>query len=139
MTEHNLTEVTPVPGGQPEPSEALDRLYADFARNSTAPLWTQTNDLMPLEPKPAAVPFVWKWAELLDIAKRAGDLVPALAAAAGGRLRVLAASIKSPEQAVQAIVSGADAVTAPWAVLEALMRDELTDSAVEAFPAAVPS
>ncbi|WP_426118211.1 cupin domain-containing protein [Kocuria sp. LHG3120] len=76
MTEHNLTEVTPVPGGQPEPSEALDRLYADFARNSTAPLWTQTNDLMPLEPKPAAVPFVWKWAELLDIAKRAGDLVP---------------------------------------------------------------
>ncbi|MGF0116753.1 cupin domain-containing protein [Promicromonospora sp. Marseille-Q5078] len=62
--------------GQPEPSPELDRLYADFARNSMAPLWTQTNDLMPLSPKPSAVPFVWQWAELLDIARRAGDLVP---------------------------------------------------------------
>jgi transaldolase len=69
----------------------------------------------------------------------AGDLVPALAAVAAGRVRVLAASVKSPEQLVQAIVSGVDAVTAPWPLLQALMRDELTDSAVEAFHAAVPS
>lgn len=70
----------PVPAegqpGQPEPSPELDRLYADFARNSTSPLWTQTNDLMPFVPTPSAVPYVWKWAELLDIARRAGDLVP---------------------------------------------------------------
>jgi len=62
--------------GQPDPSPELDQLYADFARNSTAPLWTQTNDLMPLIPKPAAVPHVWRWTELVDIARRAGDLVP---------------------------------------------------------------
>lgn len=62
--------------GQPEPSPELDRLYADFERNSMAPLWTQTNDLMPLHPTPSAVPFVWRWSELLDIARRAGDLVP---------------------------------------------------------------
>ncbi|WP_251152329.1 cupin domain-containing protein [Cellulosimicrobium sp. Marseille-Q4280] len=62
--------------GQPEPGPELDRLYADFERNSTAPLWTQTNDLMPMVPKPAAVPFVWRWTELVDIARRAGDLVP---------------------------------------------------------------
>ncbi len=70
------TEASAVQPGQPEPSPELDRLYADFERNSTAPLWTQTNDLMPLEPAPSAVPFVWKWSELLDIAQRAGELVP---------------------------------------------------------------
>jgi gentisate 1,2-dioxygenase len=59
-----------------EPTDELDRLYADFARNSTAPLWTQTTDLMPAAPAPAAVPHVWKWSELLDIARRSGDLVP---------------------------------------------------------------
>ncbi|MCK9795924.1 cupin domain-containing protein [Isoptericola sp. 4D.3] len=73
---HVATHARPGDPGQPEPSPELDRLYADFARNSTAPLWTQTNDLMPLAPKPSAVPFVWRWAELLDIARRAGDLVP---------------------------------------------------------------
>lgn len=70
------THAQPGDPGQPEPSPELDRLYEDFARNSMAPLWTQTNDLMPLVPQPAAVPFVWRWAELLDIARRAGDLVP---------------------------------------------------------------
>lgn len=69
----------------------------------------------------------------------AGDLVSALAAAAAGRVRVLAASVKSAEQVVQAILSGADAVTAPWPLLQALMHDELTDSAVEAFHTAVPA
>lgn len=67
-----------------------------------------------------------------------GDLVAALAAAAGGRVRVLAASVKSPEQAVAAVGSGADAVTASWPVLRALMLDDLTDSAVAAFESEVP-
>ncbi|MEL7977977.1 cupin domain-containing protein [Isoptericola sp. F-RaC21] len=70
------THAQPGDPGQPEPSPELDRLYADFARNSMAPLWTQTNDLMPLAPKPSAIPFVWRWSELLDIARRAGGLVP---------------------------------------------------------------
>lgn len=60
----------------PDSSPELDRLYDDFIANSTAPLWTQTNDLMAMAPKPAAEPHVWKWSALLDIAQRAGDLVP---------------------------------------------------------------
>lgn len=68
MTSDNITTS--------EPATELDRLYADFARNSTAPLWTQTTDLMPPVPAPAAVPYVWKWSELLDIAQRSGELVP---------------------------------------------------------------
>ncbi|MGA1836885.1 cupin domain-containing protein [Herbiconiux sp. 11R-BC] len=66
----------PEHGGQPAPSPELDALYRDFARNSTAPLWTQTNDLMPFAPTPSAIPFVWRWRALLDIARRSGDLVP---------------------------------------------------------------
>ena len=54
----------------------LERLYADFEAASMAPLWTQRDDLMPLTPAPVAVPHVWRWATLYDIAKRSGDLVP---------------------------------------------------------------
>jgi gentisate 1,2-dioxygenase len=54
----------------------LERLYADFEASSMAPLWTQRDDLMPLTPSPVAVPHVWRWATLYDIAKRSGDLVP---------------------------------------------------------------
>lgn len=76
MTIDNVAHSDTTDQHLPEQSPELERLYADFARNSTAPLWTQTNDLMPFAPKPAAVPFVWRWKELLDIAKRSGDLVP---------------------------------------------------------------
>lgn len=57
-------------------SPELEQLYADFEANSTAPLWTQRDDLMPITPAPAAVPHVWRWSNLYDIAKRSGDLVP---------------------------------------------------------------
>lgn len=83
-----------------------------------------------------AIPYV-------DRARRqrpeAGDLVADLALAAAGRLGILAASIKSPQEAVAAIASGASGITAPWPVLDALMSDPLTDSAVEEFLATVPS
>ncbi|MGY0499405.1 cupin domain-containing protein [Nocardia sp. FBN12] len=68
MTSNNITD--------PESTPELDRLYADFARNSTAPLWTQTGNLMPESPAPAAVAHLWQWSELLDIARRSGELVP---------------------------------------------------------------
>ncbi|WP_416259062.1 cupin domain-containing protein [Gordonia sp. 4N] len=69
-------ESTDTAPNTPIPSPELTRLYDDFDANSTAPLWTQTSDLMPMAPKPSAVPYVWKWSALLDIAQRAGDLVP---------------------------------------------------------------
>ena len=57
-------------------SPELVRLYADFAAHHTAPLWTQRDDLMPFTPEPKAVPFVWRWKALLDLAERSGELVP---------------------------------------------------------------
>lgn len=60
----------------PEDRIALERLYSDFASLNCMPLWTQLDDLMPVHPKPKAVPHLWKWSELYPLAQRAGDLVP---------------------------------------------------------------
>jgi gentisate 1,2-dioxygenase len=57
-------------------SPELVQLYEDFAANDMAPLWTQRDDMMPMVPAPRAIPHVWKWKTLFDIAERAGDLVP---------------------------------------------------------------
>jgi len=46
---------------------------------------------------------------------------------------ILAASIKSPAQAVAALTAGAKAVTAPLEVLRAMACDPLTDAAVDEF------
>lgn len=62
----------PVDADTPE----LQQLYRDFDANSMAPLWTQRDDLMPLVPAPRAVPHVWRWRTLFDIAERSGELVP---------------------------------------------------------------
>lgn len=66
------------------------------------------------------------------------DFLGDLRAVAGQRIEILAASIKSSEQAVIALRSGAHAITAPWQVLQGLMLDELTDTAVQEFHAAAP-
>ena len=54
----------------------LVQLYRDFDSNDLAPLWTQRDDLMPFTPAPAAVPHVWRWRTLFDIAERSGELIP---------------------------------------------------------------
>ena len=57
-------------------SPELIQLYEDFEANEMAPLWTQRDDLMPFTPAPRAIPHVWRWKTLFDIAERSGDLVP---------------------------------------------------------------
>ncbi|WP_026551759.1 transaldolase family protein [Arthrobacter sp. H20] len=66
------------------------------------------------------------------------NLLGDLRAVAGDHLCVLAASIKTPEQAVSALTSGAHAITASWAVLHELMVDDLTDAAIDQFHSQVP-
>jgi gentisate 1,2-dioxygenase len=61
---------------QPEDTPELRALYKAFQDNHLNPLWTQTGDLMPEHPKPKAVAHVWKWRELLPLAKKSGELVP---------------------------------------------------------------
>ncbi|MBC6460264.1 transaldolase family protein [Actinomadura sp. HBU206391] len=79
------------------------------------------------------IPYVDRAARL-DPA--AGPVVPRLTPHLGPDLSVLAASIKSPGQALQALRDGAAGVTTTWEVISALMVHPLTDSAVEEFNAA---
>ncbi len=67
--------------------EALERLYADFEATGLRPLWTQRSDLMETEPSPAARPHRWRWADVLPLAERAGELVPV---GRGGERRAIA-------------------------------------------------
>lgn len=62
-----------------------------------------------------------------------GPLVPRLAAFVPADVVLLAASIKSTNQALTALSDGADAVTTTWSVIDAMMSHPLTDSAVNEF------
>src|SRR3990172_8753908 len=72
---------------QAEDDLALRRLYADFEDAGLAPLWTQRGDLMSEVPAPSARPHRWRWAEILPLAARAGELVPV---GRGGERRAIA-------------------------------------------------
>jgi gentisate 1,2-dioxygenase len=61
---------------QPEDSPELRALYKGFEDENLIPLWTQLGDLMPMHPKPKALPHVWKWSNLLPLAEKSGELVP---------------------------------------------------------------
>ena len=66
MLEHRLEEDADQ-ANQPEDTPMLRSLYRSFEENHLLPLWTQRDDLMPVHPKPRAVPQVWKWSKLLRI------------------------------------------------------------------------
>ncbi|MFI5611651.1 cupin domain-containing protein [Amycolatopsis sp. NPDC051903] len=68
-------------------SPELAGLYEDFESAHLIPLWTQIDDLMPMHPRPKAVPHVWRWSALYPLAQRAGDLVPV---GRGGERRAIA-------------------------------------------------
>lgn len=65
----------------------LEQFYADVATLDLQPLWTQTRDLMPREPRPSARPWMWRWKDVRPLCERAGRLVPI---ERGGERRVLA-------------------------------------------------
>lgn len=72
---------------QPTVTPELEDLYRGFEKELLVPLWTEIGDLMPPHPRSAAQPHRWEWATLLDLAGRAGDLVPV---GRGGERRAIA-------------------------------------------------
>ncbi|TYK51300.1 cupin domain-containing protein [Actinomadura decatromicini] len=72
---------------QPAVTPALEDLYRGFERELLVPLWTEIGDLMPRRPRSRAVPHLWKWRNLLELAARAGELVPV---GRGGERRAIA-------------------------------------------------
>jgi gentisate 1,2-dioxygenase len=73
--------------GQPEPNAALEALYRGFEAELLIPLWTEIGDLMPRHPRSKAVPHLWRWARLLELAGEAGRIVPV---GRGGERRAIA-------------------------------------------------
>src|SRR3546814_4540413 len=70
----------------PEDTPELRKLYSDVEAANIMPLWTQIENLMPMEPSSKALPHLWKWSDLLPLAQRSGDLVPV---GRGGERRAL--------------------------------------------------
>jgi gentisate 1,2-dioxygenase len=65
------------------------QFYADMEKAHLTPLWKLEKDILPWSPKPKAVPWLWKWAELYGVARQAGSLVPI---GRGGDRRAIALS-----------------------------------------------
>jgi gentisate 1,2-dioxygenase len=72
---------------QPAVSPDLEDLYRGFEKELLVPLWTEIDDLMPSHPRSRAVPHMWSWQNLRELARRAGDLVPV---GRGGERRAIA-------------------------------------------------
>lgn len=72
----DATPKTPGHAQQPDDTPELRALYSGFEAQHLKPLWTQLGDLMPRHPKPKAVAHVWRWADLLPLAQKSGELVP---------------------------------------------------------------
>jgi gentisate 1,2-dioxygenase len=72
---------------QPDVTPALQNLYRGFEQELLVPLWTEIGDLMPAHPRSRAVPHLWRWQSLRQLAAQAGDLVPV---GRGGERRAIA-------------------------------------------------
>jgi gentisate 1,2-dioxygenase len=68
-------------------TDELTGLYQDLERLHMVPLWKIAPRLLPREPQPQAIPYLWRWPEIASLAHRAARLVPI---ERGGERRVIA-------------------------------------------------
>jgi gentisate 1,2-dioxygenase len=99
---------------QPTPTPALEELYRGFEQELLVPLWTEIGDLMPAHPRSKAAPYLWRWQNLLELADRAGSLVPV---GRGGERRAIA--LANP-----ALGGKPYATPTLWAAIQYLMPGE---------------
>jgi gentisate 1,2-dioxygenase len=99
---------------QPTPTPELEQLYRGFEQELLVPLWTEIGDLMPVHPRSRAVPHVWRWQNLLQLADQAGHLVPV---GRGGERRAIA--LANP-----ALGGKPYATPTLWAAIQYLMPGE---------------
>lgn len=66
--------------------ERIASFYRALDESDLQPLWTQNKQLMPLEPKPQAVPYLWRKKTVWQLAEEAGELITI---SRGGDRRVL--------------------------------------------------
>ncbi|MFQ5896694.1 MAG: cupin domain-containing protein [Candidatus Methylomirabilia bacterium] len=96
-------------------ANGIDEFHGDLDRRHLIPLWRVAGQLLPGQPKPCAIPYLWRWKELHALAMRAAELVPVDRAA---ERRVLA--LANPG------LPGASAATPTlWGAVQILMPGEL--------------
>lgn len=81
------------------------------------------------------IPYVNRATKLLGDGRRLVAELTALARSSGAGVQVLAASIKSPEEAAATVLAGAHHLTMPLDVILALGSHHLSDAAIAAFEA----
>src|SRR2546430_5510617 len=54
---------------------SYDEFCGALAARDLQPLWTQAGKLMPREPIPRTLPWLWRWTSVLPLARRAGELI----------------------------------------------------------------
>lgn len=52
-----------------------ENLYSRLKEQNLTPLWLVEKDVLPAQPTPAAIPWLWKWEELHELAAIAGELI----------------------------------------------------------------
>lgn len=67
--------------------DELPVLYRELERLHLVPLWEIASELLPREPMPKVIPYLWHWSDLAPLAHQAARLVPI---ERGGERRVLA-------------------------------------------------
>lgn len=60
----------------PDRDARLQALYDEVTRHHLTPLWTDERGILPSSPRPRAVPWLWRGADVLRMARAAGELVP---------------------------------------------------------------
>jgi len=85
------------------------------------------------------IPYVDRALRLLGEGPELVRSLRATVDAGSSQIRILAASIKSPDQAIKALRDGAHGVTVSFEVIEALAQHDLSESAIEEFSGAFPS
>ncbi|MFC5959770.1 cupin domain-containing protein [Streptomyces pratens] len=99
---------------QPDVTPALEELYRGFESELLVPLWTEIGDLMPAHPRSRAVPHLWRWEKLRELAAQAGEIVPV---GRGGERRAIA--LANP-----ALGGRPFATPTLWAAIQYLMPGE---------------
>lgn len=87
MTSPGAADARSATGLEPDQDARRAELYAAMGKVNIQALWTQVTDLMPGQPAPRAVPWLWRWDTVLALAAEAGE---AVAVGRGGERRVLA-------------------------------------------------
>src|ERR1700719_1196188 len=96
---------SPVFYQKPETTDEFRAFYKKIENHNVAPLWETLADILPVEPRPRAVPVLWSYEEIRPFLMESGKLITAKEAER--RVLILAnPGIKDAEQVTDTLYAG---------------------------------